>query len=357
MTPRKLSDSDKQQILELYRLPGETTSTLAGRFGVSNSTISRILKTNLSEADYEVLIQQKRGARSAEVAEVDAEPEAAAEPIALEPVAQLEMPLVEPVPELDPVPEPEFSLEALPESRRIRRRSSGTSPAVPAASSVTPPPILAKDRGEPEVAPDKRDRSLVSSLETPADAIEAPGLPEGEAAAYPAEASLFKEMLREDLLNQEDLDELDDEEDDLDEDDLDEEDYEEDGEAGEATLLLGNRGSKLLVQVLPLSEATIPKICYLVIDRASELIVRPLKEFGDLGQIPEAEVLEKTLPIFDNHRVAKRYSNPRTQRVIKLPDGRLLQKTLVHLQAKGITRLLIDGQVYALHPSFEGAID
>jgi hypothetical protein len=34
--------------------------------------------------------------------------------------------------------------------------------------------------------------------------------------------------------------------------------------------------------------------------------------------------------------------------VIKLPDAQVLQKTSSHLQAKGITRLLIDGQVYAL---------
>jgi len=73
-----------------------------------------------------------------------------------------------------------------------------------------------------------------------------------------------------------------------------------------------------------------------------------LKDFGDLGQIPETEFQAKTLPVFDNHRVAKRYSNPRTQRVIKLPDGRVLSKASSHLQAKGITRVLIDGRVYSL---------
>ena len=56
---------------------------------------------------------------------------------------------------------------------------------------------------------------------------------------------------------------------------------------------------------------------------------------------------QKTLPIFDNHRVARRFSN-RSQRVIKVPDGRLLYKTCYHLQAKGITRILLDGQIYSL---------
>jgi hypothetical protein len=72
-----------------------------------------------------------------------------------------------------------------------------------------------------------------------------------------------------------------------------------------------------------------------------------MREFSDLGQIPAQEVQQRTLPVFDNHRVARRFSN-RTQRVIKVPDGRMLQKTCSQLQAKGITRLLIDGQVYSL---------
>ncbi|MGL5075437.1 MAG: transposase, partial [Waterburya sp.] len=56
---------------------------------------------------------------------------------------------------------------------------------------------------------------------------------------------------------------------------------------------------------------------------------------------------QKTLPVFDNHRIAKRFSH-RRERVIKVPDGRMLQKTSQYLQEKGITRLLIDGQIYSL---------
>jgi SOS response regulatory protein OraA/RecX len=84
-----------------------------------------------------------------------------------------------------------------------------------------------------------------------------------------------------------------------------------------------------------------------VVDRSSELITRPLKDFADLGQIPEEEILAKTLPIFDNHRVAKRFTR-RMQRVVKVPDSRMLQKVSPYLQAKGITRVLIDGNVYSL---------
>ena len=141
--------------------------------------------------------------------------------------------------------------------------------------------------------------------------------------------SVFKEMLGEDL---DDINDEDDEEDEWDE-------YDDTPYTAPSNL------SDL--QILPLSQASLPKICYLVIDRSAELIVKPLAEFADLGAIPDAETDQRTLPVFDNHRIAKRFSH-RRERVIKVPDGRMLQKTSNHLQDKGITRLLIDGQIYSL---------
>ena len=41
MSPRKLTEEDKKQILQLYRNSEATTSTLAEGYGVSSSTISR----------------------------------------------------------------------------------------------------------------------------------------------------------------------------------------------------------------------------------------------------------------------------------------------------------------------------
>ena len=64
MSPRKLTENDKQEILEQYRTSQATTSTLAKSYEVSSSTISRFLKNKLSSAEYEDLIQQKRLART-----------------------------------------------------------------------------------------------------------------------------------------------------------------------------------------------------------------------------------------------------------------------------------------------------
>jgi hypothetical protein len=126
-----------------------------------------------------------------------------------------------------------------------------------------------------------------------------------------------------------------------DEEDLDEE------ESDQFSLIAPSLNGKLNLEVLPIADASFPKTCYLVIDRSSELITRPLKDFAQLGKIPSEEFQQKTLPIFDNHKVAKRFSN-RSQKVIKVPDSSVFNKTSDYLRDKGITRVLIDGQIYSL---------
>jgi hypothetical protein len=102
------------------------------------------------------------------------------------------------------------------------------------------------------------------------------------------------------------------------------------------------------VQILPLAEAPFPRTCYIVTDKMSELIARPMREFRDLGYIPDHETSQKTLPIFDNHRVAKRFTHGRSQKVIKVPDSSLFTKTSNCLISRGITRILLNGKIYNL---------
>jgi transcriptional regulator with XRE-family HTH domain len=322
---RKLTDSDKQEILKLYRETAETTSTLAERYGVSNSTISRLLKSTLPEEDYEYLVSLKRAARTPEGrAQVRYEQlPLLSQPPATQTVTSdrstLELPKVEPQkPTITEVPQPEQVSPPTPAIRRVKTRSSAAeNPPIPAVREIeiVKPP-------KPQESPLPVRRSILED-----------------------ETSRIKDIddiFDDELLNE--SDDLDDLDDDLYED---EEDFE-DEDFGEPTpLFTTRRVGDAGVQVLPLSVAPLPKTCYLVIDRSAELITRPLKDFGDLGPIPTIETQQKTLPVFDNHRVAKRFSTKR-DRVIKVPDSRMLHKASNHLQAKGITRLLIDGQVYSL---------
>jgi transposase-like protein len=331
---RKLTDSDKQEILKLYRETAETTSTLAERYDVSNSTISRLLKSTLPEDEYEYLVSLKRAART---------PEGRAQ------VNYEQLPLLS---QLEPEKE-------LPSSENQRLKLPDIEPPKTVVEAKTHPE---GDEDEDLTSGNRRVRRRSSEMEKPklrsAKRLEIVEEKPPEIASIPSaiptderpKATVIAQMLGEDLLDEsEDLDDL--EEDDLD--DLEEDDYEDDDDDdddyldGPRPLVTRRRLGEIPVQVLPLSAAPLPKTCYLVIDRASELITRPLKDFGDLGQIPSLETQQRTLPVFDNHRVAKRFSTKR-DRVIKVPDSKLLHKASTHLQAKGITRLLIDGQVYSL---------
>ncbi|MCC5618144.1 transposase [Nostoc sp. CHAB 5836] len=311
---------------------------MADRYGVSNSTISRLLKSTLAEDEYEYLVSLKRAARTPEGRAqvsyeqlpllIQPEPEIKVPPSESQPMelpkVEVELPKVEPLPRRVIRVEQELyseeTAESIAASRRVRRR--------PSASEK--PKLRVTEKLE---TPEPKPPQIVS--------IPIPPLKE----KHPA-ASVIAHMLGEDLLDEsEDLDDLDD--DDLDDDDFEEEDFDDDDLDEQRPLVTKRRPGEASVQVLPLSVANLPKTCYLVIDRSSELITRPLKDFGDLGQIPSLETQQRTLPVFDNHRVAKRFSTKR-DRVIKVPDSKMLHKARTHLQAKGITRLLIDGQVYSL---------
>ncbi|MDJ0737055.1 MAG: transposase [Nostocaceae cyanobacterium] len=317
---RKLTDSDKQEILKLYRESAQTTSTLAERYGVSNSTISRLLKSTLPEDEYDYLVSLKRAARTPEGrAQVNYDNLplfVQQEPKNVEKQQQ----------ESEKIEEKPLQIASADEvdaaSRRVRKRSS--------AAKKPPQPVTKQLELLAEKPEEEEQESIDTSVWQDSD----------------LDARVLAELLGEELSDEsEELEDLED----LDEDYEEEEEEEQEQEFVKPLVKKSRKSTNLLLQALPLSAANLPKTCYLVIDRASELITRPLQEFGDLGEISNLETQEQTLPVFDNHRVAKRFSTKR-DRVIKVPDSRIIHKARRHLEAKGITRLLIDGQIYSLSP-------
>jgi hypothetical protein len=102
-----------------------------------------------------------------------------------------------------------------------------------------------------------------------------------------------------------------------------------------------------LASVLPFATATLPHLCYLVVDRNAELVTRPAKDFSELGAFAAEEQL-RIMPIFYNHRMAKRFADQHaTHRVIKCPSE-LLGVTCARLRQRGIGYLLCDRQLYSL---------
>lgn len=306
MAPRKLLDSEKIDIIALYRETGDTTSTLASRYNVSNSTISRLLKSRLPADEYEILVQQKRAAAGKGQPPQQMPTRESNEEV----LDQLEA-------SVDP---------SLPESQSASQSQT---------ERETPPSQIIQTEIPLQITPTASPDSEVDGT-----------IAEVDDDSYQAQVSAIEELLGEELLPEDPEDR-----------DEDDDDYSEDEDesspdrrlfAKQSLTLAGlGKKSQTLIQIMPLSEAELPKICYVVIDKAAELITRPLKDFSELGKIPPAENGSATLPIFENHRVARRFSK-RSHRVIKVPDGSMLQKVSSYLLAKGISRLLIDGQVYSL---------
>jgi hypothetical protein len=427
MSPKKITDTDKLELVQLYRQAGETTASLANRYGVSNSTISRILKTTIPEPEYEELIQHKRGAKNGideefgtkieesiltdvATAAVNTAPDESMPDKLASPVESAAQPELEPIVpgsedtnegNLDRVAAPVNSVstpatentapinEDLSQAnRRVRRRSSAPEGELPQATVVNDAmPVVVNDfdrstqplvvanfsppiaellpEGTPAVA-GSIDPSSSTHLPIAFPTQRTPILRNARPTAneyYPDSANTNPDCSME-------TDDSDEEEDDNPEDvnvlaamfgeeiaDGDDEDFDDDDEDDDDEFASTERQSdrellpidRLHLQIIPLSQATLPRTCYIVIDKFAELIVRPLKDFAELGQIPGEEMQQRTLPIFDNHRVAKRFSNQRTQRVIKVPDSKVFHKTSQHLQSKGIARLLVDGNIYSLN--------
>ena len=367
MSPAKLTDTDKQELVDLYRQTPATTTTLAERFGVSVSTVSRLLKTAIASGEYETLVQEKRGSKG------------------IKNDAQLTLPLPKPsrkklevaetnvpgdaVAEVAPVAGPNHQDKETGETNPIGPRSRVRTPRrvttnpvalepedfTDAEEIIDPPAIAMPSRREP----DPMDLGN-STMAMPVAKV---GVPSDTSMGQrhqivSIKSSALDEIVKDidedlDLLDGEDLDDLDDEDDEDDEfeDELDGLDDEDEGEEDYVPALVTTKQTRAnnaeLVSILPLMEASMPKNCYLVVDRRGELIVRPLKDFSLDGALPPEEVQAKTLPVFDNHRVARRFSL-KTQKVIRLPDASIVQKTAHALKSKGITRVFLSGQVYSL---------
>lgn len=409
MSARRLNDGEKKIIVGLYRESGETAMSLAEQFGVSNTTISRILKAGIESVEYDRLIQQKRRG-------VDNTPT-----LNITIPALLELPEALAIPEPVTIPDPEpvspLTNELDSSGRRLRRRRTTSEPIVEAnlveinaeiaepievptiepiareittekastekQSIVSVVPAFVQNFQKNFQSPDRMNDRFPSlnPISTPAHAepsakvepkvelessleadIEPESLPErpvrkviqvGVPKRRPVEldddddedilppvTEEISAILDEDFSE----DEEGDDDDDSDEDDDDGETYTD----AEAQRDLTALHIQQFMRVIPLDQALMPRICYVVVDRSAELVVRPLKDFGDTGQVAISSDQTMTLPIFDNPRGAKRFANARTERVIKVPDSQVFHKTSDNLRSKGITYLFIEGQLYSL---------
>jgi transposase-like protein len=363
MTRSKLSDLEKQEIVSCFEQQQDTIPGLAERYQVSASTIRRLLKQSASESSPPAFntatqpdIAQPNFEQKIDYPSVDngAQPEATTES---EPPTQKVIILDK---------KPKLILKSANAALTL-----GQDPAPSAlvneveSRSITPPPTLKSVREDLQANPDATSHHLWSSnsLDDNFNKIAALRAQEDSIRSLENEGTpSARPQLRPVTPPQEEMSAIladlgprlthpfaDTGSEDEESEEFDDEDYDADEDDSEGFLLteVMQLQPEVMLEVMPFTQAVLPKICYIVVDRTAELVTRPLKDFGDLGQIPADEVQSCTLPVFDNHRIARRFSH-RTQRIIKVPNGNMLRSACTQLCAKGITRLLINGHIYAL---------
>ena len=97
----------------------------------------------------------------------------------------------------------------------------------------------------------------------------------------------------------------------------------------------------------PMGPGVLPESVYMLVDKLVELDPQPLSAFQELGALAAADQDRQAIGLYASPRTAKRQCG-RNQRVIKVPDSQVFERTSRYLLARGITRLVLDGSLIAL---------
>lgn len=282
MPRAKLSDAERQELIRLYQTTDATAITLAEKFDISVSTATRMLKANLPEAEYQELSKGKRK-RGVETRGTTTAVAEVAPEVPTEPVEAI-------APEgvaTEPMPAevPEVATEPLVTPTRSTR-----------------PPRISRARAAANAAAEKAAAEKAELLDSiPVFTGENDLQPEISALEYFGQGSDTQEQ--------------------------------------------GNIEASP-VDVQAFEDLELPRVCYIVVDRASELVARPLRDFRQLGTMSALDADALAIPVFDNHRWARKFSN-RFQRILKVPSY-LLDITRHYLVDRGITRAIMGKKVYSL---------
>ena len=97
----------------------------------------------------------------------------------------------------------------------------------------------------------------------------------------------------------------------------------------------------------PLTEANLPNVVYMLVDKNIELLPKMLKEYPEWGFLPQQDLNRMSLEIFDDHNYAKKLCT-KNQKLIKVPNPNVFLMAASSLKLKGITRIIFNNLLLAL---------
>ena len=98
---------------------------------------------------------------------------------------------------------------------------------------------------------------------------------------------------------------------------------------------------------IPITEFDLPEIVYMLVDKKIELDPKILKEYTEWTFMPEKDLSRLTLEIFSNQKKAKICCS-KNQKIIKIPNSKVISIVSRFLKAKGITRIIYEDSLLSL---------
>ena len=98
---------------------------------------------------------------------------------------------------------------------------------------------------------------------------------------------------------------------------------------------------------VPICDVDFPKVVYMIVDKKIELEIKYLKEYPEWGFLSQEELNRKTIEIFVDQKVAKRFCN-KEQRIIKVPNTKVFKIAAPFLLKKGVSRIISVDRLIAL---------
>ena len=80
-----------------------------------------------------------------------------------------------------------------------------------------------------------------------------------------------------------------------------------------------DNSSRKELSSVPISEVDFPRVVYMLVDKKIELEIKVLKDFPEWEYLPHDDLNRKTIEIFLDLKIAKRFCN-KEQKVIKVPN-------------------------------------
>ena len=111
-------------------------------------------------------------------------------------------------------------------------------------------------------------------------------------------------------------------------------------------LEIDNKPQKDLSSI-SITEANLPKVVYMVVDKQVELKTKLLKEYVEWNFLSEKDLNRNTIEIFYDLKTAKR-SSKTEQRVLKVPNSDVFKIAAPFLLSRGISRIVSSDVLIAL---------